>query len=599
VAHPRGRLESCDLWYRWKQENPCGFDSEFLMSGRAKAPEDVHSIQFSFGTLETAVMLESADELKAWLHDHKYVKTIYGFVILPDLGSVEEWLGPTHVSYHQRGVQLIGHIKYGGADISVYDSRPLLQNFGLRRLEDCGQLVGAPKLPKPEWLGLRPWNSDLEHAQFVEYAKQDAIVTSLTVKWLKDHYGADPAVHTSAGTLARDQFSLPKRLVRRKQTVSLPPLERLVKSTCYAGRSEGFVTGFTPDVIYNDVTSLYPCSLVTTKALSQVGATQCDPRDLIIDQELNGKDYGWIEGVFETRSDLWGLPLRGANNFYATGVIQGFYHTFDLAAAKASVLRVAHAYKPVFSETPDAHRKYSDMLLRRLEGRMSSDEKMLAKAMLNSLTGKLGQSHPIAATSNFFAYSTVLAHSHLIMSRLFDRCPSQILAMDTDSIFSSSDMSGKHFELTDGEISIPLKMDVKGKGDLAFFRSKNYAMKTADGDFIYARHGWTYWLEDYLKLYGGDITELTTRKDIKHTLLVKEREALKMAKGRWRTKVMHLGLEKIKALLTADIKRKRADYDSYGLIMQHKNTPSEAWNYEEIMNTTSDVDLGFPIVNRA
>jgi len=128
----------------------------------------------------------------------------------------------------------------------------------------------------------------------------------------------------------------------------------------------------------------------------------------------------------------------------------------------------------------------------------------------------------------------------------------------------------------------------------SFFRSKNYIMKTVDGEFVYGRHGWTYWLEDFLKLYGSNVTELTTRKDIKHTLLVREREALKMAKGRWRTKVVHIDLEKIKALLMADIKRKRTDSDSYGLVMQQKNTLSEAWNYEEIMGMKSDVGLGFP-----
>jgi len=96
--------------------------------------------------------------------------------------------------------------------------------------------------------------------------------------------------------------------------------------------------------------------------------------------------------------------------------------------------------------------------------------------VLNSLSGKLGQAHPIARTSNFFAYSTLLAHSNLVMSMLFDKCP-RVLVMDTNSIFPKTNMGGKWFELTDGERSIPIVMDVKGKGDLAFFRSKNYILK--------------------------------------------------------------------------------------------------------------------------
>jgi len=581
---PHGRFE------------PCALDSEFLMSGRVKAPEDVHSVQFSFGSPDSTVVLESAGALKEWLRAHRRLKIVYGFVVLCDLASVEEWLGEGHVSYRYRGSQLIGKIKYGGANVTVYDARPLLQNFGLRRLEDCGRLLGVPKYAKPEWLGLRGWVDEREYAQFLAYAKQDAIISSLIVSWLKEKFGADPALHASAGTLARDEFHLSKRLIRIKKTVVLSPLERMVKNACYAGRSEGFTVGFTPNVVYNDVSSLYPVSLVTTRALHIIDAVPCDTSDLQIDQDVNNKRFGWLEGIFETDNDLWGLPLKGRNNFYANGVIQGFYHTFDLASAKAKIVKIAHAYKPLFVPILKRHKKYCDMLIRRLEGSMSFEEKMFAKAVLNSLTGKLGQSHPIARTSTFFAYSTVLAHSHLIMSKLFDRCSSKVLGMDTDSIFTSEDMSGKHFELTDGEVSIPLRVDVKGKGDLAFFRSKNYILKPRDGEMVYGRHGWLYFLEDYFKLFDGTLTELYTRKDIKHTLLTREREARKMAKGRWRTKPVKLGLSEIKDLLKADVKRDRSSYDSYQLVIDRKNIDSKSWCYEDLMSVREDVGLGYPRV---
>jgi len=589
-GQPRGRF---DVFYRFKHGGyPCGLDSEFLMSGRVKAPEDVHSVQFSFGSPENTVVLETARELKEWLHNHRWVKIAYGFVILPDLGSIEEWLGEGHVSYRDRGSQLIGRIGYGGASITVYDARPLLQSFGLRRLEDCGRVVGFPKLAKPEWLGLRAWQNESEHEEFLKYAKADAIITSRIVAWLYERCGADPVLHASAGTLARDQFVLPKRLKRRKRRVVLSPLERAVKNACYAGRSEGFTVGFTPSVVYNDVKSLYPCSVVVSKALQIVDVVPCRFSELAISDDLNETRYGWVEGIFETDNDLWGLPLRGTNNFYATGVIQGFYHTFDLASAKARVVDVAHCYKPVF-RCSEAHAKYADMLIRRIEGKMSKDENMLAKAVLNSLSGKLGQAHPIARTSNFFAYSTLLAHSHFVMSWLFDKCPSPILAMDTDSIFSQSDMSGKHFELTDGEYSIPIIMEVKGKGDLAFFRSKNYILKSKDGKFVFGRHGWVYWLEDYLKLFDG-VNELWTRVDVKHTLLTKQKEAQALAKGRWKTKPVKLDLAKIKSLLTADIKRMRPTFDSYQLVLGRKHVGSRAWNYEYVMDMKDDNPLDFP-----
>jgi hypothetical protein len=574
-------------------------DSEFLMSGRAKAPEDVHSVQFSNGDVENTVMLENAEDLKDWLNAHAFIKDVYAFVALPDIASIEEWLGKKCVSYHFRGVQLIGYVKYRNAKFHVYDARPLLQNFGLRRLEDCGRVVGFPKLKKPEWLGLRAWCNQAEHEAFVEYAKADAIITSRIVKWLFDNFGANPKLHASAGSLAAFEFAFPKRLNRVKGLgVVLSPLERMVKNSSYAGRSEGFTVGYTPNVTYNDVRSLYPCSIVATRALQIVGAVECRSSDLALAKH---DCFGWVEGVFEVPNSRWdGLPLRGVNNFYAVGVISGFFHTFDLAASHARPLAVSHAYKPVFSSDSfdlARHNRYACMLIKRLERRLNPNENMLAKAVLNATYGKLGASHPISQKSNFFAYSTILAHSHFVMSRLFDSCPSDVLAMDTDSIFSHADMSGQHFELTDGEHTIPISMDAKGCGDLAFFRSKNYILKSHDGsEFVVGRHGWMYFYEDFLKLFDGSVKELLTRADIKHTLLTRQKEALKMAKGRWRTKPVRLDLAKIKALLNADKKRRRDTYDSYGLVMNRQNCDSKAWCFEDLTAMKSENPLNFPLL---
>ncbi len=574
------------------------FDSEFLQSGRVNRPEDVQTIQFSNG--KDTVVLESPEQLKTWLHHHQNIKTLYAFVLLPDLASIEEWLGNKHVNYKYRGGQLIGQINYRGFHATCYDIRPMLVNFGLFRLEQCGQTVNMPKLQKPDWLGLRHWQNEQEHADFVKYAGNDAVITSLITKWLVSKFNADPAKYASAGTLAKDEFALPKRLKRIKKTVTLSPLELAIKKICYAGRSEAFVTGYVPNVIYNDIKSLYPVSTAATKALQIIGAKQCEKDEVTISNDTN--DFGWVEGVFETNNDIWGLPLRGKNNFYATGIIQGLYHSFDLAAAKVKVHHVTRAYKPVFSDDSKTQDKYTDMLLRRLENKMTDNEKMLAKAVLNSLTGKLGQSKPaLAVTSNFFAYSTILAFSHAIVSKVFDMCPTPVLGCDTDSAFTQTDISGKKFEVNNmqasnntSHCSIPVIIDCKGKGDYVMFRSKTYLLKEQDKPItVYGRHGWQYFVEDYLKLFDGTITELQTRQDIKHTLLTRQIEAQKLAKGRWRTKPVTLTLDRLENLLKADTKRNRDNYNSYELVMQRKYETSRAWGFDQIMSLQEN-KLGYP-----
>jgi len=563
------------------------FDSEFLMSGKAGQPEDVMSIQFSNGE-DITVVVESSEQLKEWLYHHDYIKIMYGFAMLCDLGSVREWLGNKSTEpMHYKGSQLLGCIKYRHTKIRCFDIRPMCQSFGWRRLEDCGVIVGVPKLAKPEWLGKRRWLTRDERKEFLEYAKVDAIITSKTAKLLASPpLSVDPAQYCSCASVVSDYFKLPRRLKRAKRTVLLSPLEKLVAKNIFAGRSDGFVTGFIPNVCYNDVSSLYPVSCVTTKSLCITQAKPCDPSDIVVSQDLNETCFGWLEGSFESYNDLWGLPIKAKNNAYVCGKVQGFFHTFDLASAKAKILHVTHAYKPVFTKDLTRHNAYADFLLQRIEGELDESKPMksFAKGLLNSLIGKFGQAKPsIATTSNFFAYSTVMAHSHLVMSMLFDKCAGHVLAMDTDSIFSHSDMTGKWFETTAGERTIPVTMSVKGKGDLAFFRSKRYILKGQDG-VVYGQHGWVYPKEDFLKLWDGAITELYTRKDVHNTLLTNVIEAKKLAKGRWFTKPVKLDLAKLKELLTADPKRKRETYDSYQQVMDRKSVPSQAWRYEELLS---------------
>jgi hypothetical protein len=560
--------------------NTHAFDSEFLASGRVNAPEDVHTIQFSDG-IDTTVC-ESADHLKMWLANHRHVKTLYGFVVLPDLGSVEEWLGSQSVKIRKRGVQTIGRVVYGSTRIAVYDTHPMAKSLGFKNLAQVGSFLGTPKHPKPDWLGKRKWHTSAEYEDFIEYAKADAVITSKFAEFLCTVYNADPAKYVSGGTIAKDVFKLPRRLKRVKQTVQLSPLEAAVKTATFAGRSEGFHTGFIPNVYYNDVSSLYPTSIVATKCMRIRTIQPCSPSDIALTADLNETNYGWLEGVFATDNDLWGLPLRGKNNFYAIGnQIYGLFNSFDLAAAKAQVLHVLRAWKPIFRAPDHYTRKYTQLLAQRLERKQTPEASMFSKAILNALSGKLGQSHPVGTTSNFFAYNTLLSHSHLTMSLLFDRCENDVLAMDTDSIFTHLNMTGKWFEVTDGEYTIPITVDVKGKGDLAFFRSKRYILK-GEKDAVGA-HGWRYFIEDYLKMFNGDMTELLTRQDIKHTLMTREREALKLAKGRWRTKPVTLDLAKLKQLLTADPKRKRSTYDSYQLVMEHRSIASDAWNLDDLL----------------
>jgi hypothetical protein len=70
--------------------------------------------------------------------------------------------------------------------------------------------------------------------------------------------------------------------------------------------------------------------------------------------------------------------------------------------------------------------------------------------------------------------------------------------------------------------------------------------------------------------------------------LTRQHEALKMSKGRWRTRPEHLDLQKLTKLLSADQKRQRADYNSFELVRTKRNMPSTAWDYDDYMRSAED-----------
>jgi len=599
------------------------FDSEFLLSKDGHAG-DVLTIQFSDGEgleldNEHNFVLFNAKELRKFLHNHRRtLKIVYAFSALCDIGSLQEWLGYDAVRAHKRGIQHTATVKCHGAKFRIVDAHPLLKSFGFHRLGDCGAHLGIPKLDKPTYLGKRAWKPE-EKDYFVAYALRDAVITSRIVRWMRENLNnADPAELVSSGSLAKRFFAFPKRLTRKKKTVLLTTFEANVQLNTFAGRSEGFMTGVKDGVFYNDVGSLYPCSMVAMRAMNIRSFKKCNVADLDLTGDLKITEddkchYGWVEGFFETHNDLWSLPVRGNRNFYMTGKVYGLFNTFDIGAAKAKPLYINRAWMPTFRTDQARHKFFAKWLLKRLNNEVTDVQKRFIKAVWNSSSGKLGQRKPMpATTSNFLAYNLLLGHSHLIMSKAFDlsiAMGGKPLAMDTDSIFSTVPMTKKMFDVSDGEISVPVNMDVKGinfddeisAGRLAFFRSKRYILWDTSRDEVFGknpcfgRHGWRYPREDFIPLFHGKIDSLTTRVDIKHTLMTQVKAAKELILGHWRTEVKTLDLAKIKLLLTADNKRNRGakeNYDSYQLVRDGRSIYSKAWDFNDYYDRGLDKDDG-------
>ncbi len=155
----------------------------------------------------------------------------------------------------------------------------------------------------------------------------------------------------------------------------------------------------------------------------------------------------------------------------------------------------------------------------------------------------------------------------------------------TDSIFSESDMSGKHAELSNGEFSLPVIMEVKGKGELASFRAKTYMMREEGKPIrVYGRHACITLLRTIFA-YGINpnflsphVLKLSTRSKTKN------KAALSLPLGFWSEKPVKLTRDKVSKLLQADLKRARETYDSFSFFENKKSVSSEPYVMDDILH---------------
>lgn len=612
-------------------------DSEFLLPTEEDARQAVKlkgfgtegkvtTIQFSKcessdepvhedGPKQNSWIVESADELKKFLENKRQtLKTVYGFNALCDYGSLVFWLGEQKHKPKLFGIQFRGRVQYEHCKFTLYDAQPLLKSFGLGNLARCGELLGLGKLPKPPFLGEREPANDEEWKTFRAYARMDANITARITAWLIQKQGADPQIYASAGTLAAKEFQLPKRLEylgKGKRIVRLPALEQTVSEATYAGHWDTYSTGYWTGVTYNDCKSLYPLAMAATECFKiqkleainhpdkNAWADYVEPlkNDALAMTEDGYPAYGWIEGTFETHSDCWGLPVRKyGRTYYVNGTVQGIYHSCDLAAAEATTKNIVRIICPVYDEKQNKNQqKFNDLLTKRLEGEVDDIESMRIKAILNASSGKLAQRRPvITPQTNFPAYSTLLAYSHLIMATLLRNYPNLPLGIATDSIFGQTDWTGKKFDVNTQPYSFPVILDKKGEGDLAQFKTGMYILMDESQPIAppnnpkYAAKGWLYRLEDYFKLYTGKVEVLETRKDVRRTLKNLNELVATTQLGYWISEKVTLDKEKIHGLLRADTKRKRPTYDSYMLVGQGLAVSSTPWEKTELDDPNSE-----------
>jgi hypothetical protein len=424
-----------------------------------------------------------------------------------------------------------------------------------------GELINCPKYDRSA-LELSP-----DHPEFVRYAVRDAEICARFADWVRNYTGFDPSTLASAGTLASQYFQPPLRFQHGYKDI--PGREWMIRKYSFAGRSEAFYTGFLRDVKYYDVMSLYPVAALCSHALDIVGVEPCSAGEINLSPRLGEYDYGWVDGTFETEDDLWGLPLRRlGRNYYVRGRVRGFYHTYDLRAANAHVVRIRRCCKPLRDPSLGLHDRYLEAYQKRLNSHGVDDTYL--KAVLNALIGKLGARVPQPSrVANYPAYSTILAASHNMMSDLLHRVK-QPFYMDTDSVFTDRELETDLGEL-DG---IAHRLRLKASGDCAVLAAKRYSFRNSPR---HARLGWRYNPGAFYDAIWSDRDVYHVTKELRHTLFTREKAAQTMPLGCWVHAPRDLTREKVDLLLAADTKRVRQTYNSRELVREGRSIPSESY----------------------
>jgi hypothetical protein len=634
---------SPNLFYHRKNLTPeyFGIDSEASATGTERTREDIHTIQICSSRGEhTGTVFWNPNDFKEWLRDKRpRPKILYAFTLPFEYGTLAAWellhasteqgLYPWQ-SWADEPINLF-YIQIDKTRIPIYDIRIFFHqlrhgNNALTNLKAVGdylsdyynQDIHKLNAPLGEDFGKRAPTTE-EKPYFEKYGIRDAFICAKGAQWIHENiinnWLQDAVLITriySWGTVAKHFFHLPKiatitRYGKRINIIFPNQWHKRIFESTYAGRSEAFYTGNVGQAFYNDVSSLYPTSIIQTQCMLIRDVEQWHSNtDGLYGKltwqnfyEQTGFPYGWILGDFKTDNDIWGLPVKvGENNWYITGTLKNhLYNTLDLQGSNAEITDVQAVLIPVFTKDPafvNPMRKYEQLTKTKIANEYKSEiESHCIKTTINATSGILGKSRPnFGATTNIPAYNIMLGQSHLFMSEIFHRYHTQqhpIFYCDTDSLFWYQPIEETIRECQPYPSlpfqtlqTVPLKVTVKGESQpegTIIFRGKMYYQNVDSLAFS----AWKPFPRFFIETIKQKPTETTIERQISRKWRTRDGNAVTLKIGRWFIAREQWDLDKLKQIFRADDKRCRESYDSYQLFLDNNRLDSRAWTAREAL----------------
>jgi hypothetical protein len=353
------------------------------------------------------------------------------------------------------------------------------------------------KMKKPDYLGLRPPNTD-EESNFVEYALNDAKVQYLLTKKIVDiHRQANIPLSITPASMAIKIFltnylPLSKRIMLDR---SFKNIEFCQKS--YAGaRFEAIGRGFFTGINYYDINSSYPYSAINTP----LPYSNQSLKDILMDDFEKGycgvakvefkAPESEICPILPVRSDKLLFPRSGISYCTSHELVEAMKRGYEINPMRClgwypDEDDIKHPLGKYLGDTYE-EKKFVDGELKKgnLEDNYKYElliKRQRLKLILNATIGKFDQKNENKITKELRAgkmfnpihASLILGYARYYLNKIVYENKVRPLYFDTDSIMTpdelptSIDLGG-------------LKLESKNV-DIVIIRSKNYFILDSDG----------------------------------------------------------------------------------------------------------------------
>ena len=279
----------------------------------------------------------------------------------------------------------------GTFDVSFQVGKHTIDVFDVARFFDGQSLAAAASslgYKKLEYDRAHVSKKDLKNRKFIEYAKNDAIITYGIFDTLRREFngeGVDIVKYKTPAGVSAASFRL-----HVQKPIEPPPemVQRLALEACWGGRTECYYRGCVPSTVEYDIKSSYPTSAAELGTMPVGGWKTTDSSRVIFNSDKMG--FAKVEFTFPPHTRIPCLPVvyGGYQLFLLSGLS---ICTFDeirqarAMGAKLNILQAAYAEE----YTSD----FVDYLKTRLVEREKAvgARKVALKLLCNSIIGKLAQ----------------------------------------------------------------------------------------------------------------------------------------------------------------------------------------------------------------